>query len=82
MSIYRNPTKTDVEDVLRDRAFMRVLYEIKTGDLIAWPGNEWLHQEMLRELNLTEDMADNLGTIRSFEDMEKLVDWVGARSKK
>lgn len=61
---------------------MRVLYEKKTGDLIAWPGNEWLYQEMMRELNLTEDTADNLGTIRSFEDMEKLIDRVGARSKK
>ncbi len=74
--IYRNPTEALVTSVLKDSAYMRVLHERESGDFIVWPGEKGFHADIMKELNLTEDTADNLGTIRSFADMEKLVDWV------
>lgn len=58
---------------------MRVLFERETGDFIVWPGNEGLHADIMKELRLSDDTADNLGVINSFEDLKKLVDWVNKK---
>lgn len=77
MTIYRNPTEAEVADATRGGRPMRMLLERETGDVIAWPAEEGLHADIMRELNLSEDAADNLGSVRSYEDYKRLVDWVG-----
>ena len=44
--------------------------------MIVWPGDEGLQADVMQELNLDEDTADNLGSIRSVADLKKLVNWV------
>lgn len=65
-----------VTEALKANRYMRVLYDRKGGDFIAWPGDEGLHDDIMKNLNLSDDTADNLGTIRSYEDLKRLVDWV------
>ena len=65
--------------MVRDNEYMRVLHERQSGDFIAWPGDDGLHADIMKELNLDDDTADNLGIIRSFGDLKKLVDWIANR---
>ncbi len=76
LSVYRNPTEAQVAKSIKEKKYMRVLLDRKSGDFIAWPGDEGLHKDIMQKLDLDDDTADNLGTIKSFEDLKKLVDWV------
>lgn len=79
MSVFRNPSEAQVAKSIKEGKSMRVLLERSTGDFIVWPGKEGLHADIMKELNLTEDTADNLGIIQSYDDLKKLVDWVSGK---
>lgn len=79
LSVYRNPSESQVARAVKNGKPMRVLFERETGDFIVWPGNEGLHADIMKELRLSDDTADNLGVINSFEDLKKLVDWVNKK---
>jgi hypothetical protein len=77
--VYRNPTEAQVAKAVKEKKYMRVLHDKNSGDFILWPGDEGLHEDIMKNLNLSDETADNLGTVRSFEDLKKLVDWVGRK---
>ena len=79
MSVYRNPTEAQVAKAIKNKKYMRVLLDRDSGDFLVWPGNEGLHADIIKKLNLSDDKIDNLGSIKSFDDLKKLVEWVGAK---
>ena len=79
MSVFRNPTEAQVAKAVKDKKYMRVLLDRDSGDFLVWPGNEGLHADIIKKLNLSDDKIDNLGSIKSFDDLKKLVEWVGAK---
>jgi hypothetical protein len=50
--------------------------ELETGDFIVWPADEGLHADIMKDLNLKDDAVENMGQIRSYNDLKKLVGWV------
>ena len=77
MSILRNPSEEEVVEALKGRTYLRVLRDKATGDFFVWPSDEGLHQDIMQELNLDDDAAENLGLIKSFKGLKNLVGWGG-----
>ena len=77
MSVFRNPTEAQVSKLAKDSSYMRVLRDPESGDFFVWPGDEGLHDDIMKQLNFTEDTIENMGKIKSFDDLKKLVEWVG-----
>lgn len=74
--LYRNPTEAQVNRFTKGNAAMRVLLERSTGDFLVWPANNGQHADMMVALKLTDETADNMGSIKSYADLKKLMDWV------
>ena len=76
LPVYRNPSESELTAMLEGDT-VRVLQDKTSGDFIVWPSNEGLHDDIMKELNLDEDTADNLGTVTTAKDYQRLVNWVG-----
>ena len=76
VSILRNPSELEVREALTGKRSLRVLLVRDTGTLLAWPLDEGTHADVIAELGLTEETADNLGAIQSLESYQRLVGWV------
>jgi hypothetical protein len=76
MSVFRNPTKDQVNKSLKEGKYMRVLRNKENNDIYAWPGEEGLHADIAKQLDLSEDAVENLGYLQSFEDLEEVLKYM------
>lgn len=65
------PSRADVERLLKKHSALRAIRDARTGDLYVWNAEEALHEEVLRQLGLTE-LGENVGQILSIQDFDKL----------
>lgn len=76
LSVYRNPSKAQVSKALKEAKYLRVLRNTKNNDIYAWPGDEGLHADIMRDLGLTDDSVENLGYLQSYEDLQEVIKYI------
>ena len=76
MSVFRNPTERHVNRALKDARYMRVLRDTETNDLYVWPGDEGLHDDIMKKLGLADETTENLGYILSSEDLDNVMHYI------
>ena len=73
MPVLQNPSRREIAKELKRSGFLRVLRDHQTGDVFMWPGEEALHEEVIRQLGLS-DRTENLGQVTSLDDLTKLAE--------